>query len=97
MNAPAVVNIAVRRDDLTALDRAIMFFGSETKLATASGVSQAAINKAKKAGTVSPALAIRISDATGGKVGIQDLCPSIYEAVAREMASAGRSTSPTAA
>lgn len=67
------------------IDRAIAHFGSETKLALASGVSQAAINKAKKAGSTSPSLAIKISQATDGKVSIQDLCPSIYEAVAREV------------
>lgn len=46
--------------DLTPLARALKEAGSEAKLARAVGLSQPAIHKAKKAGRVSPALAIQL-------------------------------------
>lgn len=47
------------------LRREIHRAGSEARLATAAGCSQVAINKAKRAGSVSPWMALRLEAATG--------------------------------
>jgi DNA-binding transcriptional regulator YdaS (Cro superfamily) len=51
-----------------ALDRAIRIAGSQCKLAAATGYSQAAIAKARRRGTVSPAMALAVHRFTGGAV-----------------------------
>ncbi|WP_043232788.1 hypothetical protein [Bosea sp. LC85] len=47
------------------LRREIQRAGSEARLATAAGCSQVAINKAKRAASVSPWMALRLEAATG--------------------------------
>lgn len=70
-----------RRKKKTMAD-AVEFFGSERALAKATGVSQAAINKAvNKEGPVGPALAARIHRATKGAVPDYDLNPEIFREV----------------
>lgn len=58
--------------------RAIKIAGSEAKLAEAVGCSQPAINKAKRRGKTSAALAIAIETAVGGQVTRAELCPEIF-------------------
>jgi DNA-binding transcriptional regulator YdaS (Cro superfamily) len=58
---------------------AIEHFGSEAKLAEAAGVSQPAINKAKKAARVSADLAIKIESATQGAVPRWALRPDLWD------------------
>ncbi|MER2267183.1 YdaS family helix-turn-helix protein [Methylobacterium oxalidis] len=62
------------------IEAAIKDRGSEAKLAAACGVSQAAIWKAKKAGRVSPRLAIKMEGACG--ISRRLLCPEIFETTA---------------
>jgi plasmid maintenance system antidote protein VapI len=52
-------------DTRKLLEAAIAAEGSEAKLAEKAGCSQVAINKAKKAGRVSPAMAVMLERATG--------------------------------
>jgi DNA-binding transcriptional regulator YdaS (Cro superfamily) len=52
--------------------------GSETKLATACGVTQNAIWQAKTRGRISAELALAIHRATRGKVGAHDLRPDLW-------------------
>lgn len=65
---------------------AVKSFGSEKKLAAACGLSQAAINKAKrqfeKEGTVSPRMAVAVERATQGAVTKGALCPQYFGAAA---------------
>ena len=68
------------------IDRAIQICGSQAKLAELAGVSQPAIAKARKAGRTSPDLAVAISRATHGQVLIADLVPTVFQAVAAEIA-----------
>lgn len=51
-------------DTRALLISAISDAGSEAKLAAKAGCTQVAINKAKKAGRVSPAMAVRLEKAT---------------------------------
>jgi len=51
-------------DTRSLLITAIKAAGSETKLAGKAGCTQAAINKAKRAGRVSPSMAVRLEKAT---------------------------------
>ncbi|WP_448953046.1 Cro/CI family transcriptional regulator [Labrys neptuniae] len=60
------------------LKAAIQQFGSEAKLAAAVGVSQTAINKAKRAYRVSAELAVAIETATKGKIKRQQLRPDLW-------------------
>lgn len=66
----------------TPIETAIALAGSETKLGEATGYSQAAINKAKKAGRVSAEMAVAIEKATKGQVSRHRLRPDIFEAAA---------------
>jgi DNA-binding transcriptional regulator YdaS (Cro superfamily) len=59
--------------------RAIVYFGTEAKLAAAAGVSQPVINDAKRTGKVGPRLAIGIEAATGGKISRSQLRPDLWE------------------
>lgn len=68
----------------TPIERAIAEAGSETKLAKATGYSQVAINKAKKAGKASPELAIAIAKAT--TIPLEELMPpDVFQAVRDEV------------
>ena len=60
------------------IEAAIARAGSEAKLAAAVGLSQAAINKAKRAGRVSAELAVAIDRATGGVIPRHELRPDLY-------------------
>ena len=51
---------------------------SESKLAAAAGCSQVAINKAKKAKRVSAEMAVRIEQATDGKIPRWRLRPDLW-------------------
>ena len=61
-----------------AIDRAIELFGSETKLARATGIAQQVFNRAVKRGRVSAELAISIQKATGGIVTANELRPDLW-------------------
>jgi DNA-binding transcriptional regulator YdaS (Cro superfamily) len=61
-----------------ALDRAIRIAGSQCKLAAATGYSQAAIAKARRRGTVSPAMALAVHRFTGGAVPASALRPDLW-------------------
>jgi DNA-binding transcriptional regulator YdaS (Cro superfamily) len=65
------------------IQSAIVIAGSETKLATACGVSQAAIWKAKKAGRVSADLAVKIESATNKAIPRWRLRPDLWDAPER--------------
>lgn len=65
-------------DVLPPVVRAIKIAGSEAKLAELAGCSQPAINKAKRRGTTSAALAIAIEKATEMQVTRGELCPQIF-------------------
>lgn len=71
---------------------AIETFGSEAKLAQALGVSQAAVNKAKRSvergGRVSAFMAHALDKATGGKVAKHALRPDLFEAPAEHQPAA---------
>lgn len=58
---------------------AIAKFGSEAKLADAAGVTQPAINEAKRTGRVGPRLAIGLERATKGEIKRSDLRPDLWE------------------
>lgn len=58
---------------------AIAKFGSEKKLADAVGVTQPAINEAKRTGRVGPRLAIGLERATRGEIKRSDLRPDLWE------------------
>lgn len=60
------------------IEEAIALFGSETKLASAAGVSQPTINEAKRKGRVGHRLARGIDEATGGKISKSSLRPDIW-------------------
>ena|ERR1700686_3182388 len=60
------------------LERAIRIAGSESKLAQATGYSQVAINKAKRRGSVSPAMALAVHRFTGGAVPASALRPDLW-------------------
>jgi DNA-binding transcriptional regulator YdaS (Cro superfamily) len=62
----------------TAFERAIRIAGSECKLAAATGYSQVAINKAKRRGSVSPAMALAVHRFTGGAVPASALRPDLW-------------------
>ncbi len=61
-----------------ALDRAIHIAGSQCKLAAATGYSQVAIAKARRRGTVSPAMALAVHRFTGGTVPASALRPDLW-------------------
>jgi DNA-binding transcriptional regulator YdaS (Cro superfamily) len=60
------------------LERAIRIAGSESKLAQATGYSQVAINKAKRRGSVSPAMALAVHRFTKGAVPASALRPDLW-------------------
>lgn len=62
-----------------AMERAIAFAGSEAKLGEGTGYSQVAINKAKRRGSASPAMALAIHRFTGGVVPASDLRPDLWD------------------
>jgi DNA-binding transcriptional regulator YdaS (Cro superfamily) len=62
----------------TPLEDAIAMFKTETALARAIGYSQHAVWHAAKVGRVSPAMAVAIHRATGGKVPKEALRPDIF-------------------
>jgi len=59
------------------IERAIEVAGSESKLGALAGYSQVAINKAKRRGYVTAAMAVAIERATG--VARNELCPEIFD------------------
>lgn len=63
---------------LSALDRAIFIFGSQTSLAKATGFSQQAISYAYTHGRVSAEMAVAIERATNAVVLRGDLRPDIF-------------------
>ena len=65
-------------DAPAAFARAIRIAGSECKLAQATGYSQVAINKAKRRGSVSPAMALAVHRFTGGAVPASALRPDLW-------------------
>ncbi|MBX3546878.1 MAG: helix-turn-helix domain-containing protein [Chelatococcus sp.] len=73
----------MKQDEL--IRAAIAIRGSESKLAVACGVSQAAIWKAKRAGRVSPRLAAAIHRATNGSIPKWRLCPDVFDAPGAEL------------
>lgn len=64
--------------DKSPIELAIEFAGSEAKLGYGIGVSQVAINKAKKRGSVSAEMALAIHRFTDGKVPASDLRPDLW-------------------
>jgi DNA-binding transcriptional regulator YdaS (Cro superfamily) len=65
-------------DPAAAFDRAIRIAGSQCKLAAATGYSQVAINKARRRGAVSPAMALAVHRFTGGAVPASALRPDLW-------------------
>jgi DNA-binding transcriptional regulator YdaS (Cro superfamily) len=65
-------------DVTAAFARAIRIAGSECKLAQATGYSQVAINKAKRRGSASPAMALAVHRFTGGVVPASALRPDLW-------------------
>jgi len=65
-------------DATQAFARAIRIAGSECKLAQATGYSQVAINKAKRRGSVSPAMALAVHRFTAGVVPASALRPDLW-------------------
>jgi DNA-binding transcriptional regulator YdaS (Cro superfamily) len=65
-------------DAFQAFARAIRIAGSECKLAQATGYSQVAINKAKRRGSVSPAMALAVHRFTAGAVPASALRPDLW-------------------
>jgi len=63
----------------TLLQTAISIFGSEAKLASAIGVTQPAIQKAKRAKRVSAEMAVKIDSATKGRVARWMLRPDLWD------------------
>jgi DNA-binding transcriptional regulator YdaS (Cro superfamily) len=57
---------------------AISHHGSQAKLAEAMGCSQQQISYLLRAKAVSAKMALRIEEATGGKVSRHALCPEIF-------------------
>src|SRR5437868_4514750 len=60
------------------LERAIRMAGSESKLGREIGYSQVAINKAKRRGQVSPAMALAVHRFTQGLVSASALRPDLW-------------------
>jgi DNA-binding transcriptional regulator YdaS (Cro superfamily) len=60
------------------MEAAIKHFGSEVKLAAAIGVSQTAINKAKRRARVSAEMAVAIERASGGVVSRSEFRPDLW-------------------
>lgn len=58
--------------------RAVQLAGSEAKLGEATGYSQHAIWRAKKRGSVTPEMALRIHRALSGKVTASQLRPDLW-------------------
>jgi DNA-binding transcriptional regulator YdaS (Cro superfamily) len=65
-------------DTAAAFARAIRLAGSEGKLAAATGYSQVAINKARRRGAVSPAMALAVHRFTSGAVPASALRPDLW-------------------
>jgi DNA-binding transcriptional regulator YdaS (Cro superfamily) len=62
---------------ISSVKRAIALFGSEELLAKSAGVSQPAINKAKRTGKIGVKVALGIHRATDGEVHFIDFFPSL--------------------
>lgn len=60
------------------IERAIQIAGSEGKLASATGLSQPLINKAKKNGRAGPRLALAIHEFTKGEISASALRPDLW-------------------
>src|ERR1700722_17504493 len=65
-------------DAIAAFTCAIRIAGSESKLAAATGYSQVAINKARRRGSGSPAMALAVDRFTGGGVPASALRPDLW-------------------
>ncbi|SFK64266.1 Putative antitoxin of toxin-antitoxin system, YdaS/YdaT [Nitrosomonas aestuarii] len=63
---------------MSGLEKAILIFGTQLKLAEAIGTSQQNISNWLKAGKVSPEFVIPIESATSGRVTRHELRPDIY-------------------
>ena len=72
--------------------QAVQLFGTEARLAEATGYTQPAINRAKHSGRVSAEMAARIDAATGGQVSRFELRPDVFGIPPRP---SSRLTSPT--
>ncbi|WP_409516130.1 transcriptional regulator [Brevundimonas sp.] len=70
------------------LSEAIQIFGSQSKLAAATGRSQNAVWHALKNGRVSAEFAMAIDAATDGQVSRSALRPDVYRPVARKAGAA---------
>jgi hypothetical protein len=64
--------------DASPLECAIRLTRSETKLARATGYSQVAINKARRRGAVSPAMALAVHRFSNGAVPASALRPDLW-------------------
>jgi DNA-binding transcriptional regulator YdaS (Cro superfamily) len=82
-------------DANAAFERAIRIAGSQCKLAAATGYSQVAINKAKRRGSVSPAMALAVHRFTGGAVPASELRPDLW-ARPQDVPSLGKRIAPVA-
>ncbi len=60
------------------IEAAIRYAGSEAKLGKATGYSQVAINKAKRRGRVSPAMALAIHRFTNGAIAASTIRPDLW-------------------
>jgi DNA-binding transcriptional regulator YdaS (Cro superfamily) len=65
-------------DPAVAFERAIRIAGSQCKLAAAIGCSQVAIAKARRRGSVSPAMALAVHRFTDGAVAASALRPDLW-------------------
>ena len=61
-----------------ALLRAISLIGSQAKLASMVGVGQSAVANWLARGRIPPDTAKLVEDATGGRVLLKDLCPTLF-------------------
>jgi DNA-binding transcriptional regulator YdaS (Cro superfamily) len=68
------------------IQEAIRFAGSEAKLGKATGYTQNAIWQAKRRGTVTPQMAVRIDRATNSLVPKEKLRPDVFAPTSEEVA-----------
>jgi len=60
----------------TSIQKAIRICGGQSALARACGVTQAAVFKWSRGGSITAQNAMRVERATGGKIRCEDLCPN---------------------
>lgn len=76
--SPRARHLVLANGSRHAITRAIELFGSEAKLARATGFAQQVFNRAVRRGRVSAELAIAIQKATGGAVTADELRPDLW-------------------